>query len=177
MFLAMVESEDDSGAAAIAETEASARLDAIVTRQGLRAVIERANGGDVLRLADSRGRLVLEAREGSHGVILSVAEGDLVLRSERGRVRIEAAEGVEIESKVVTITAGRLRQAVGVLETQAKRIFEKSKDTYREVSGLSQLRAEDVRIVAKSTLRALAERLRMKAKEEVKIDGEKIYLG
>ena len=52
-----------------------------------------------------------------------------------------------------------------------------ARDAYREVDGLSQLRAGHLRMVARDTFRAFADRLRMKAKKDAKIDGEKIYLG
>lgn len=130
----------------------------------------------VLRVRDAAGRLLVEVRDDGT-VALSVAEGDLELRAERGRVRIQGGEGVHIEGSQVTVRTPHLRQLVGVLETQARRIVERAKDSYREAEGVSHVRAGQVRIVAEKTFRALAERLRMRASKDAKVQGEKIYLG
>lgn len=156
---------------------ASRTEETLALRSGARAVLARGESGDVLTVRDAKGALLFELRDASGTVVISVAEGDLELRAERGRVRISGAEGVDVDGKQVIITAERLRQVAGVIETHAGRILEKARDVYRDVEGLSQLRAGHVRIVARETFRALADRLRMKAKKDAKIDGEKIYLG
>src|SRR5215831_9899006 len=160
-----------------AEIELEDKLEELVTRSGMAAQLERAPSGDILKIRDPAGRLLIEIRDDSHTVVIGVAEGDLELRADKGRVKIAGAEGVEIAGKSVSVRAEHLRQAIGVLETRAKRVIEKAGDVYREVEGLSQLRAADVRIVATETFRALAERFRLRTKKDVKIDGEKIYLG
>ena len=48
---------------------------------------------------------------------------------------------------------------------------------FREVEGLSQTRAGRIRLVAESSLSALAERVKLKAKSVFAIDGESIHLG
>ncbi len=149
----------------------------LLTRSGAAAALAEGPEGDVLTVRDSQGRLLFELRDGAGKVVIHVAEGDLELRADRGRVRIVGAEGVELKGKLLSFEGERLRQVVGVLETHAKRILEKAVDVYRDAEGLSQTRAGHVRIVAKETFRALADRLRMKAKKDVKVDGEKIYLG
>ncbi len=146
------------------------------TPAGIVAAIEPGPEGEVLSIRDVRGRLLVEVR-GDGAVVLNVPEGDLELRAERGRVRIEGAEGVHVAGPRVTLETPHLRQVVGVLETHAKRIVEKARDTYRDVEGISQTRAGQVRIVAKKTFRAIAERLRMRASKDAKVQGEKIYLG
>lgn len=146
------------------------------TSSGILARVLTRPDGDVLHVRDRKGRLVLEVREDG-AVILHVAEGDLELRAHRGRVRIEGSEGVHITGSRVTIETPHLRQIVGVLETHARRIVEKAKDSYRDVEGISQLTAKQVRIKAQKTFRVVAERLRMRAKKEAKIQAEKIYLG
>lgn len=143
---------------------------------GVVAAIEPREAGDVLSVRDARGRLLVEVREDGT-LTLHVAEGDLVLRAETGRVRIEGSEGVHIAGPRVTLETRHLRQIVGVLETHARRIIEKAKDSYRDVEGLSQTRAGQVRIVARKTFRALAERVRMRAAKDAKVQADKIYLG
>jgi hypothetical protein len=143
---------------------------------GVVAAIEAREAGDVLSVRDARGRLLVEVREDG-AVVLHVPEGDLILRAETGRVRIEGADGVHVAGPRVTIETPHLRQVVGVLETHAKRIVEKAKDAYRDVEGLSQTRAGQVRIVAQKTFRAIAERVRMRASKDAKVQADKIYLG
>jgi len=142
------------------------------TTTGVAASIE----GDALAVRDREGRLLLEVRaDGS--IALSAERGDLHLRAARGRVRIEGASGVHVGAPHIVLETPHLRQIVGVLETHARRIVEKARDAYRDVEGTSQLRASQVRIVARKTLRALGERLRLRAAEDAKVQAEKIYLG
>ena len=149
----------------------------LVSRDGATAAVVREEQGDVITVRDKRGRLLFELREGVGVVSIVVAEGDLELRADQGKVRIVGAEGIELESRAISLRAERLVQSVQVLETHAGRILERAKDVYRDVESLSQLRAGQVRIVAKHSFRALAERLRFKARKDVKLDGEQIYLG
>jgi len=148
----------------------------LTTTSGILAQVLPRPDGDVLRVRDGKGRLVLDVREDGT-VVLHVAEGDLELRARKGRVRIEGSEGVHIAGPQVTVETPHLRQIIGVLETHARRIVEKAKDSYRDVEGVSHLSAKQVQIKAKKTFRAIAERLRMRAKKEAKIQAEKIYLG
>ncbi len=62
-------------------------------------------------------------------------------------------------------------------ERLRERIVERAKEAWRETEGLSQTRAGRVRMVAEQTLHLLAERTTLKAREDVKVKGEKIYLG
>ncbi len=71
----------------------------------------------------------------------------------------------------------RLRQRATHIETEATEIVEKAKETYREVEGLAQTRAGRLRLVARSTLHAFAQRAKMKAESIFAIDGESIHLG
>ncbi len=146
------------------------------TEAGIVAAVEGRTEGDVLSVRDRRGRLLVEVREDG-SVVLNVAEGDLELRALHGRVRIEGSEGVEVKGPRVSVETPHLRQVVGVLETHAKRIVEKARDAYRDVEGSSQTRAGQVRVVAEKTFRVIAERLRMRAQKDAKVQGDKIYLG
>lgn len=135
-----------------------------------------AMNGDRIAILDREGRLLVEVREDG-SVALSVQEGDLHLSAARGRVCIDAAAGVRIGAPQIVLETAHLRHVVGVLETHARRIVEKARDAYRDVEGTSQLRAGQLRLVASKTLRAIAERVRMRASEDAKVQAEKIYLG
>lgn len=143
---------------------------------GVVASLEPRGGADVLSIRDAQGRLLVEVREDG-ALVLHVTEGDLELKADRGRVRIEGAEGVHIAGPRVTVETPHLRQVVGLFETHARRIVEKARDAYRDAEGISQTRAGQVRIVAERTFRALAERVRMRSKKDTKLQGDKIYLG
>lgn len=169
----------DSSERAREDTTVGARREepaALRSPSGVVAAIEARESGDVLSIRDRRGRLIVEVREDG-ALELHVAEGDLVLRAEAGRVRIEGGQGVHVAGPRVTFETPHLRQIVGVLETHARRIVEKAKDSYRDVEGLSQTRAGQVRIVAKKTFRVFAERVRMRASKDAKVQADKIYLG
>lgn len=156
--------------------EPRAATERLAMRSGAEARLVRAGDEDVLTVRDADGRVLFELRGNTRTVVLDVGDGDLELRA-GGRVRIVGKNGVELEGSTVTLTAERLRQVAGVVETHASRILERAKDAYREVEGLSQLRAGHVRTVARQTFRVLADRLRMKAKKDAAIDGDKIFLG
>ena len=146
------------------------------TLSGIRAALEDVGGRDFLRVRAPDGRLLLEVDEDG-AIALCVPRGDLELRAAEGRVRIEGAEGVEIRGPAVVVETAHLRRVVGLLETRARRIVERSRDAYRDIEGVSQTRAGQVRVVAKKTFRAVAERLRFRAKKDAKLQGDKIYLG
>lgn len=151
--------------------------DQVVGRRGLRAILRERDDGSALAVRAPGGELILEVREVEGAIQLILPSGDLELRAREGRVLIHGERGVELSGPTVTVKAGRLRQLVGTLETKATKIVEKAKDAYRDIEGLHQLRAEDVRTVAKRTVRTIAERVRTKADQDVKIDADQIYLG
>lgn len=171
----MAQDSDEAPTQPPVSVDPAAPLDRLVLRSGAEAQLVRTAAEEVLTVRDAHGNVLFELRGSQRTVVLDVGEGDLELRA-RGRLRLVGGE-VEIEGATVSVTAERLRQAVGVLETRANRILERAKDTYRDVDGLSQLRAGHVRTVARQTFRVLADRLRMKAKKDAAIDGEKIFLG
>jgi hypothetical protein len=160
-----------------ADPEREDAIERLTLDSGVTAEVERHGDGDVLRVEDAAGHLLLELQPGRSRLVLSLAAGDLVLRAAQGEVKIEGAKGVRLEGPQVTVETERLRQVVGVVETHARRILERAKDTYRDVEGLAQLRAGDVRHVASNTFRTLARHLRLRAKKTAKIDGEQIHLG
>jgi hypothetical protein len=106
-----------------------------------------------------------------------------VIDVEASRLRTSAdeAEVTVAEAKLrIDVLEGiyrRVRQRVDVLETRAGRVVERAKETYRDVQDLAQTRAGRVRIVAEKTFHVLGARALLKAREDVKIKGDKIHLG
>lgn len=111
---------------------------------------------------------------------LSMREGQVELSTERLGASVERADVSIRELNVVTRTlravAGRVKREVEILETHAGRIVEHARESYRETEGLSQTRAGRLRIVAETSFTTLAEKVLLKASDDVKIKGEKIYL-
>ena len=81
------------------------------------------------------------------------------------------------EFSTLETRAERLRQWLGLAEVRAGRLIERTRELYREVEGLAQVRANRMRWIAKDSLQFLGRRARLKAEEEVAIDGEHIRLG
>lgn len=91
------------------------------------------------------------------------------------KAKVELDEG-ELTARTTTATVQHAARVIEVLETQAGQILERAKESYREVEGLSQSKAGRMRLVAEKTLHALGQRTLIKAYEDMKLRGEKIYL-
>lgn len=95
------------------------------------------------------------------------AEADLDLRA-GGRVRIEGEEGVVLRAGESALEVGP--ESVGVVaarvETHAR----------RRVEDLAQTKARRLRLVASDALRLLGRQAVLKAREDLKLRGERIYL-
>lgn len=162
----------------------------LTTETGISASITRSHEAEVLRVVDADGRLLFEHHTGTRVTVIVAPEGDLELRAPHGKVKIVAAGGVEVdtpslsarvgearvEGRTLSTTFDRVRSVVGVLETRAGRVLERAKSVYREVEGLSQTRAGRLRLVAETTASLLGQRTVVKAKEDVKVKGDKVYL-
>lgn len=147
----------------------------LTARSGHTAQRERLGDLEALTLRDAGGRLLLSVDEATGRIVLE-STGDLALRATGGSVTVQA-ERFCVDATTIDLRARRMRQRVGILETRAKRILERATDVYREAEELAQLRAKDIRFVATDTLRSLAARVRVKAREDVKLKGEQIHLG
>lgn len=126
-------------------------------------------------------RLASTDVEGNVASSLSMREGRTQLRTERLGAELDRADVTVQEANLVVGTlrtvARRVKHEVGLLETRAERIVEKAQESWRETEGLSQTRAGRLRLVARGALQAIGEETLIKAREGVKIKGEKIYLG
>ncbi|MFK7991487.1 MAG: DUF3540 domain-containing protein [Sandaracinaceae bacterium] len=91
------------------------------------------------------------------------------------KARVELDEGA-LTARTTVATVQHALRAIDVLETEAGQILERAKESYRDVEGLSQSKAGRMRLVAEKTLHALGQRTLIKAYEDMKLRGEKIYL-
>jgi hypothetical protein len=89
----------------------------------------------------------------------------------------QLADEATVLASRLEVRVDHLRQRAEELETDATRIVETAKETYRTVEDLAQVQAGRLRLVAKTTFHALAERAKLKAKGIFAVDGERIYLG
>jgi hypothetical protein len=125
-------------------------------------------------------RISLEAARSALSSRVSIEPGEVSLV---GAVVTAAAERAELLASRVGLKATQLeshvdraRSVAKVLDVRAGRIVERAKDVYREVSGLSQTRAERVRLVAEKAMQLVGENTLLKARDRMKIKGERIHL-
>jgi hypothetical protein len=195
--------EAASVASAIASASPAAAT-VVEASDGSRAALEATASGEAIRVRDGRGRLLFEHLAAEGRSVVHVPEGDLDLVVP-GSVRISAGAELSLSSaQQASVTApriavkadhadvrvdearvsaraletavGHVLQVVETLEVRAGRVIERARETYREVEGLAQTRAGRLRLVAEETLHLLGRRAQMKAQEDLKLKGEKIYL-
>ena len=129
-----------------------------------------ATAGDVvLVIAEGDSCYVIGVLDGTGKTSLEVP-GDLELRAPRGRIDIYAAEGCRIQSPSLELVAKRMEFVAGS-------ILERFDDATRWVKNTFQLRASRVRTRANKAYDVLAGRILIRARDDVKVDGRKIYLG
>lgn len=124
------------------------------------------------------GRRVRVAREGGETWALIASEhtpapGDEVLtigEDEIFVIGVIRSEALRFEAERIEIRADRI-------ETFARTIFERCVDAYRWAKELFQTRAGRARTVVEGASVLQAERVVQTATKDVKIDGDKIYLG
>ncbi len=130
-------------------------------RGGRRVELEASRGtGPASRLAMQPGELTLVA-----SVITAAADRAEVLASKIG------VKAHQLESHV-----DRVRSVAKVLDVRAGRIVERARDVYREVSGLSQTRAGRLKLVAQKAAQLVGENTLLKARDRMKVKGERIHL-
>lgn len=145
------------------------------------AGVEIGSDRDVTVAARGRASLASVDADGTvhSGVRFEGAVGELkagVLATRAAHLHT-VAEEVTLAAARMDTHLERLRQRIEDFETEAGQIVETARTSYREVEGLSQTRAGRLRLVARSTFHALAQRAKLKAESIFAIDGESIHLG
>lgn len=141
---------------------------------------------------EAAGNLDLRAGERvriTAGTEIALSCGESTVAVGRDRVRFEAhevdatttrtrwtAQTFALASDVMETEARRMVQRAGELETHARRIVERARESFRDVEELAQTQAGRLRLVAKETLHALGRRTLLKAREDMKLRGERIDL-
>ncbi len=132
--------------------------------------------------------------------------GDVVLRSEGGRVLVEAGTNVEIratksldltaaelevtadigslhvrEASVIAdtirTTADEIATTVGRWELRARRIVERATDAVRSYQGLLHIGAGRARTVVRENFAIAAKRTSITSQEDTVVDGKRVLLG
>ncbi len=148
------------------------------------AILERDVSPDAtLRF---RGNVCLEAKEGRVGVVAregidlaSAADIDLV----SPRLGVTALEGdISMDSASVTGNAlttriRRIRVFADTLDTVADRLSHRVRNWFRFIEELDQLQAGQLIHLIRKTLSMRSHHAVITAKEDVKIDGERIHMG
>lgn len=123
----------------------------------------------------------------ARGVVLASGESELTLDGNGAAVRADelrlearsatwTGETLRLAGDIVETKARRLVQRAGELETHARRIVERARESFRDVEQLAQTKAGRLRLVAETTLHALGRRALFKAREDLRVRGERIYL-
>lgn len=173
--------------------EASA---SVTVADGTRAFV--AEGGDTLRVADAKGRVLFEHRAGEGRTIVYAPAGDLELRADHGRIDLVAAEGIRLHSerklelegeRSVTVTTPALSARTGVATLMASEASVVAKtlttaaETARHVAGVLEVEAGRIVERAKNAYREIEElsqtragRMRLVAKATFHLLGERALL-
>ncbi|MCZ7679654.1 MAG: DUF3540 domain-containing protein [Sandaracinaceae bacterium] len=148
-------------------------------RMKARDGVEIATDGDV-RVAGGRSVSLEAARAEGPASRIAMQPGELSLV---GSVLTAAADRAELLASKLGVRAhrveshvDRVRNVVKVLDLRAGRIVERAKDVYRETEGLSQTRAGRLRMVAQKAVQIVGENALLKARDRMKVKGERIHL-
>jgi hypothetical protein len=154
--------------------------------------LEWARRGDAFDLA------VLEQRDPG-AAVLSV-EGDLTLRSVRGKVAVAAQEGIDlvtgaaarIMARAVDVEAmetlsvlggavkaelGKVKMYAATLDSFFERVTQRAKRSLRTVEELDQVRAQHIDYAAAGNAQLRGENALITAHDLAKINGEQVHIG
>jgi uncharacterized protein (DUF2345 family) len=147
----------------------------IVLRSGRDVAIE-AEGDLALRSARR-----VEIGAGDAAPQIAIDEATAEVTTARLSVKTRSAELTTAEATLladrIATTAASLTQTVERYELTAARLFERTRDAYREASGLMQAQAGRARTIVKDVYALYSRRTSMESTEETRVDGKKILLG
>jgi len=111
-----------------------------------------------------------------HGSLeLATEDGDIELRSARA-IRIDART-IEMSGHELTVKTSAMHWVTNRLETWADTLVEKTRNAYRTVEELAQLRTGRLRTLVEQTYQLTSQRAFLKSREDFKIKSDKIHLG
>jgi uncharacterized protein DUF3540 len=130
----------------------------------------RPVAGDVVLAAGRAGAWYVIGVLAGRGESTLTVPGDLTIAAPRGRVVLQARDGIDLKSDSVRVSANRL-------ELLARSLVERFADATRWVKDVFQLRAGRIRTRVDGCYDLDAGRIAACADGDVKIDGTSINLG
>jgi hypothetical protein len=174
----------------------------VSARRAASCLLAPAVGDRVLLATEERGDAfvlaVLEQRD-PRAAVLSV-EGDLTLRSLRGKVSVAAQEGVDIVTtaaarlmaRAVDVEAidtisilggaakaelGKVKMFAATLDAFFERVSQHAKRSYRNVEEVDQVKARHIDYAATGNAQLRGENALVTAHDLVKVNGEQVHVG
>lgn len=174
----------------------------VTARRAASCLLEPAMGDRVLLATEERGDAyvlaILEQRDPA-AATLSV-EGDLTLRSVRGKVTVAAQEGVElvtaaaarIMARAVDVEAvealsvlggavkaelGKVKMYAATLDAFFERVSQHAKRSYRTVEEVDQVKARHIDYAAEGNAHLRGENALVTAHDLVKLNGDQVHVG
>ena len=125
--------------------------------------------GDVVLILGQEERLYVTGVLDGKGLTRLEFPGDVELRA-AGKLRLEAKEGVELDSERISMQAERLDMAVTTVRQHCASFYQRVTGTLRTIAGRQRTTVE-----RQSTLHA--QKIVRKAQDDVIVDGRQIKLG
>jgi hypothetical protein len=174
----------------------------VPARRAASCLLAPAVGDRVLLAIQERGDAyvlaVLDQRDPG-AAVLSV-EGDLTLRSTRGKVAVAAQEGidlvtgaaarimasaVEVEAaSVISVLGGAVKAELGKVKMYAatldsffERVSQRAKRSFRTIEEIDQVRAEHIDYAANANVQIRGENALVTAHDLAKINGDQVHIG
>lgn len=126
-------------------------------------------GDIVLAIGQDDGHYVIGVLQTTGDMRLAFPAG-VHFHAPRGRVEFTSGEEIELQAPSVRVQSGKL-------ELVARTISEKFVNAFRCVKELSQLRAGRARTMVDGMNYQRAERQAIRARKDVRVDGNQIHLG
>jgi hypothetical protein len=174
----------------------------VTARRAASCLLDPAVGDRVLVAVEERGDAyvlsVLEQRDPTAATIS--VEGDLTLRSLRGKVSVAAQEGVDIVTaaaarimastvdveamEALSVVGGALKAELGKVKVYAatldsffERVSQHAKRSFRTVDELDQVKARHIDYAASGNAHLRGENALVTAHDLVKVNGEQVHVG
>ncbi|VBB46662.1 conserved hypothetical protein [uncultured Desulfatiglans sp.] len=125
----------------------------------------------------SRGRLSLVSQEGidlGANQDIQLTASALEVHAARGKVIMERAAFL---GSFLEVQAARVRLLAGILESVAERLTQKIKRSYRVIEESEHVKAGSLDYFARKWLSFKGRYTLLTAREDVKVDGERIHIG
>ncbi len=178
----------------------------IVLKNGSKAKISEAHEREKLQVFSKEGGLIFEYDEKTGKSRVDIPSGDLEFITADGNIdfvsakdiRFSSSRSIDMNGRKVGINADRgdfkigdtaytgkkltgkiesIKLILDRCETVAENIIQKSKNVYKTIENLSQLKTGRMRTLVKDISQFKSRKAFFKAEEDFKINGDKIHLG